>query len=55
MARALNISVQAYSKKEIGKTRITTADLEKIANCLDTPIAIFFSNNLNIKFNDVGG
>jgi transcriptional regulator with XRE-family HTH domain len=43
VASELNITVQAYSMKEMGKRRITTDELVVIAKVLREPIAKFFN------------
>lgn len=42
IAKALGITVQAYSMKERGKRPITTDELELIAAVLDVPVSTFF-------------
>lgn len=53
IAEALNLTVQSYSLKERGKRPITTTELEIIAKRLNVPVAIFFEDNFNVKFNDL--
>ena len=54
IAVALGVTVQSYSLKERGERPITTSELEKIAKELNVPVSIFFEDNFNVKFNDVG-
>lgn len=48
IAKALGITVQAYSMKEGGKRPITTVELELIAAELDVPVSTFFEHELNV-------
>lgn len=54
IAVALGVTVQSYSLKERGERPITTSELEIIAKELNVPVSIFFEDNFNVKFNDVG-
>jgi len=46
VARRINMSVQTYNGYELGRRRITTDTLEKIAQALNEPIANFFENKI---------
>lgn len=52
VAKALGITVQAYSMKETGKRPITTTELELIAKILRVPTTIFFENEFHFKWNE---
>ena len=46
VAKRMKMSVQTYNGYELGRRRITTDTLEKIAKALNEPIANFFENRI---------
>ncbi len=49
LAMKLNISQNAYSKLELGYTRVTMKRLFIIAEVLEVDVAMFITDNMNYK------
>ena len=49
VAKALNLSLQSYNKKENGKVPYTVIELNLLSEYFEVPIANFFNQDVDIK------